>query len=58
MTMRKVDELRIGQELGVDYAHTWSCYRGGEKACGNCPACVERLKAFAEFGTVDPVEYE
>lgn len=58
MTMRKVDELRIGQELGVDYGRTWSCYRGGEKACGNCPACVERLKAFAEFGTVDPVEYE
>ena len=58
MTMRKVDELRIGQELGVDYGRTWRCYRGGEKACGNCPACVERLKAFAEFGTVDPVEYE
>lgn len=57
MTMRKVDELRIGLALGVDYAHTWSCYRGGAKACGTCPACVERLKAFAELGQPDPVEY-
>ncbi len=56
--MRKVEELAIGLELGVDYAHTWSCYRGGARACGECPACIERLEAFAAADVVDPLEYE
>ena len=30
--MRKGESLKIGLDLGVDYAHTWSCYRGGETA--------------------------
>lgn len=55
--MRKADELRLGMELGVDFAHTWTCYRGGELACGVCPSCVERLRAFAEAGLVDPLDY-
>ena len=46
-----------GLELGVDFAHTWSCYRGLEKACGKCPSCVERLKAFREAGAEDPIAY-
>ena len=24
----------IGKKLGIDYAETWSCYKGGEKHCG------------------------
>lgn len=56
--MRKAESLRLGLELGVDYAHTWSCYRGGGKACGTCPTCVERLNAFREAGVADPLEYE
>lgn len=58
VAMRKAESLRIGLELGVDYAHTWSCYRGGGKACGTCPTCVERLNAFREAGAVDPLDYE
>jgi len=54
---RKADELRLGLELGVDYAHTWTCYRGETKACGTCPACIERLRAFTELGTPDPLAY-
>jgi 7-cyano-7-deazaguanine synthase len=46
--MSKVDVLKIGLELGVDYSHTWTCYRGGEKPCGSCPSCVERENAFRE----------
>jgi len=38
--MKKADVLKIGLELGVDYRHTWSCYRGGKKPCGTCPTCV------------------
>ena len=37
-------------KLGVDFGHTWSCYRGGEKPCGTCPTCVERTTAFHEAG--------
>ena len=35
----------LGRKLGVDYSHTWSCYRGKNKPCGTCPSCIERLKA-------------
>ncbi len=58
VTMTKAESLKIGFALGVDYAHTWSCYRGGEKACGTCPTCIERLKAFREVGAKDPLPYE
>jgi 7-cyano-7-deazaguanine synthase len=53
----KADVLRMGVALGVDYAQTWSCYAGQDKACGKCPTCAERLKAFEEMGLVDPVAY-
>jgi 7-cyano-7-deazaguanine synthase len=36
-----------GRELGVDLSDTWSCYRGGEKPCGECPACQKRKDALA-----------
>ncbi len=58
VNLRKSEELAIGLELGIDYAHTWTCYRGGEKACGECPTCVERLKAFRELNANDPLQYE
>lgn len=48
--MSKAEVLKIGLELGVDYSHTWTCYRGGDKPCGSCPSCVEREKAFKEVG--------
>lgn len=53
LNMRKAEVLKIGLALGVDYAHTWTCYRGGEVPCGTCPSCVERRKAFEESGMED-----
>ena len=47
-----------GKQLGIDYAETWSCYKGGEKHCGRCGTCVERREALAEAGIADPTEYE
>lgn len=32
----KSEIAMIGKKLGIDYAHTYSCYRGGEKHCGKC----------------------
>lgn len=53
----KTDIVRLGFELGVDYAKTWSCFRGEPLACGTCPACTERLAAFDEMGMHDPLPY-
>jgi 7-cyano-7-deazaguanine synthase len=46
-----------GAELGVDFARTWSCYKGGTKHCGTCGTCVERREAFLQAGIKDPTEY-
>jgi len=54
---KKGKVLKIGLGLGVDYAHTWSCYRGQTKACGKCPSCVERLSAFKANKISDPLDY-
>ena len=56
--MRKAETVKKGLDLGVDFAQTWSCYRGREKACGACPTCIERLNAFREAGIQDPLPYE
>ena len=54
----KVEILKIGQTLGVDYSLTWSCYEGGELACGRCGTCRERLEAFEKVGIEDPISYK
>ncbi|MEM7032601.1 MAG: 7-cyano-7-deazaguanine synthase QueC [Chloroflexota bacterium] len=58
VTYTKSDIIRLGLELDVDYATTWSCYQGAELACGVCPTCAERLKGFEEVGVSDPVAYQ
>jgi len=47
-----------GARLGVDYARTWSCYKGGAVHCGKCGTCVERREAFLLAGVLDPTAYE
>lgn len=49
--------LRRGAELGIDYARTWSCYKGGDRQCGTCGTCVERREAFLRAGVPDPTDY-
>lgn len=53
----KADLIEMGNALGVDFAKTWSCYLGGEIACGECPSCAERLHAFRVVGIQDPIPY-
>ena len=50
--------LLIGQIHHLDYAKSWTCYAGREKACGKCGSCQERLEAFRNIGKIDPLEYE
>lgn len=54
----KTDIARRGAQLGVDYALTYSCYKGGERHCGRCGTCVERRQALREAGLEDPTLYE
>ena len=54
----KGEILAAGLGMNLDYADTWTCYNGREKACGKCGACNERLEAFAEQGVTDPLIYE
>jgi len=56
LTKKKIVEL--GLKLGTPFHLTWSCYRGGAKACGRCDSCRLRLKAFKEAGIEDPIPYE
>jgi len=57
--LTKAEIVAKGQELGVDFGMTRTCYRPDEAghACGRCDACIFRLKAFAERGIADPAPY-
>lgn len=48
----------LGHELGVDFSHTYSCYKGGAVHCGTCSTCMERREAFREAAILDPTEYK
>lgn len=54
----KADIVRLGKKLKAPLELTWSCYQGGEKACGKCDSCLIRLKGFEDAGSRDEIEYE
>lgn len=60
IALTKAEIIRKGQELGVDYSLTRSCYAPDEsgRACGRCDACRLRLRGFAEAGVPDPGPYQ
>ncbi len=58
INMTKAEIVLEGEKLNVPFHLTWSCYKGGEKACGKCDSCILRLKGFKEAGVEDPIEYE
>ncbi|MCY7384206.1 MAG: 7-cyano-7-deazaguanine synthase QueC [Microcoleus sp. CAN_BIN18] len=55
--LKKTEIIELGNNLGVPWEKTWSCYAGGEIACGVCDSCRLRLAAFEELGLQDPVPY-
>jgi 7-cyano-7-deazaguanine synthase len=57
ISMTKADIASRGHTLGVDFAQTWSCYKGGVLHCGTCGTCVERREAFIVAGIPDPTKY-
>jgi 7-cyano-7-deazaguanine synthase len=57
IAMNKAQIALRGNELGVDFSQTWSCYKGREIHCGTCGTCVERREAFQLAGLPDPTKY-
>ena len=59
INLSKGQIIEQGLSLGVDYALTVTCYAPSEQgaACGECDACLLRLKGFAENGISDPAPY-
>lgn len=53
----KAEIVRLASRLGAPLHLTHSCYMGTEPACGQCDACLLRLKGFREAGIEDPVAY-
>jgi 7-cyano-7-deazaguanine synthase len=60
--------VRLGQELGVDWLSTYSCYAGGlgyarvdgrqvPIHCGRCSNCRRRFLAFRQASILDPSVY-
>lgn len=65
--MTKTEIALLALQLEVPLEKTWSCYKGGDKHCGRCGTCVERLEAITEARRFlsnsgkeveDPTEYE
>lgn len=55
----KAQIITIGNELGVDYSLTVSCYQANAEgeACGNCDSCRLRRKGFEDAGISDTTRY-
>jgi 7-cyano-7-deazaguanine synthase len=59
IAMSKVDIIRTGTELGVDFSMTVSCYQAEADgaACGRCDSCRLRAAGFAAAHLADPTRY-
>lgn len=57
--LSKAEIIRMGDELGVDYALTVSCYQADHagRACGVCDSCRLRQAGFAAAELPDPTRY-
>ena len=58
LSLSKAEIVKLGKELEAPLHLTWSCYEGGEKACGKCDSCQLRLRGFEDAGYKDEIEYE
>jgi 7-cyano-7-deazaguanine synthase len=55
--LTKAEIVELAHELDAPLERTWTCYQGGERACGRCDACQLRLEGFREAGREDPIAY-
>jgi 7-cyano-7-deazaguanine synthase len=38
---RKWEIAGIAKDMGINGSNIWTCYNGGLKPCGVCPACLK-----------------
>jgi len=55
LNYKKHQIVALGKALEVPFEKTWSCYKGGEKPCGECDACIRRKHAFEAVEMKDPL---
>ena len=57
--LNKAGIVRLGVEVGLDFALTHSCYDPDEEGrpCGHCDSCLLRRRGFIEAGLHDPLPY-
>jgi 7-cyano-7-deazaguanine synthase len=55
VSLEKHEIVERGDELGVPFEHTWSCYQNEDAPCGVCASCEERARGFEQAGVTDPV---
>jgi len=56
----RIERLKKGIELGVDFSLTRTCYAVDENgvSCGECDSCLARLDAFKQLKLIDPIPYK
>jgi len=59
LNLSKADIVKCGEQLGVDYSLTVSCYQADTdgRACGVCDSCRLRRAGFETAGLADPTRY-
>ncbi len=57
--LSKAEIIQLGDQLGVDYAKTVTCYSANQhgQACGVCDACDLRRKGFEAANIIDNTRY-
>jgi 7-cyano-7-deazaguanine synthase len=60
INLSKAETIKLGQNLGIDYSMTVTCYQvdGKGRACGKCDSCALRIKGFKEAEIIDPTQYQ
>ena len=59
LSLSKAEIVKIGEQMGIDYSLTVSCYQADKegRACGVCDSCRLRRAGFKTAGMVDPTRY-
>jgi len=57
--MSKAEIIKMGNQLGIDYSLTVSCYQADDdgRACGSCDSCRIRKDGFNAAKLPDPTRY-